>query len=108
MAKDIKFTEFINTLHEQVQDYIGMAVYEHALAWFSDEENMVLTADSFEDAFKYNAEGMFSLLRMLMNFDFFWVRDGRVDIVNAMQPEVAQLVAPYVDADTAQRLIDTF
>ena len=111
MKKDVKFTEAMNKLYSLVYQGWGSEhpVLEDIAAWFSDDANDIITDELIEFAYRFNEKGMFYLLRDLMNWDFLWVtEDGRIDIENANEPEIAKLISPYVQPELALKVRATF
>lgn len=102
----------INNFSQSIKSLINLIVNDYGsqdpvietlYGWFAIDNG---TTDS---SFKYNDDGMFELLRDVMNRDMFWVTDdGKVDVDNANNPEIATLIAPFVKADMALKVRDTF
>ena len=111
MKKNIEFSNAMNRLFSVIHENFGS---EHpALSLivdcFSDDENDVFTDDSVEFAYRPNDRGLFSLLRTLMNWDCFWVLDdGSIDVANANEPEIAELMKPFVSPELALNVRASF
>lgn len=106
--KDVKFTEAMNRLFHEVFTHFGSghSILETIVDNFSDDENEVLTDEEYIPAYKYDERGMFYLLYELMNWDCFWVKpDGTVDIENANEPEMAEIVAPYISPSLGLKVL---
>ena len=85
---------------------MGENIREHIVNWFGADN-----PDNEDDCwyFVYNEKGMYYLLRGLMNYDFFWVTEnGKVDIKNANEPQVARLIAPFVTPEMCIQAANSF
>lgn len=94
-----KFKKMVDAVLAQAKDTCNYVVIGGVYDWFYN---------ILEDGFEYDYEGMFYVVRDMMNFDWFWIRNGKVDVKEANYPEVAELVAPFVDREMAEKLLDTF
>ena len=75
--------------------------------WFLSDSK--LEGDNYESIYAYNENGIFHLLRELMNWDFFWATDeGKIDIENANEPEIAALLAPFAKNETVLKVMNSF
>ncbi len=103
------FSEAMNKVYSLLfKDYgSDHPVIDTLYDWFYDRENSNLTGD--ETVFEFDKEGMFHLLRDMMNYDIFWVTgQGKVDVKNANHPVIAKLVSPFVTKDMCKRVLATF
>ena len=102
--KENDFSEAMERLFNLILAECGSEhpVLETIVDWFADDKEE-------EMSFKFNDDGMFYLLRDLMNWDFFWVtEEGRVDVDNANEPEMAKLLEPFVSSELALRVKKSF
>lgn len=103
-----RFSKAMKSLFHAVGDFgeMGEDIRESIVNWFS--------ADNPEDEedcwyFIYNKDGMYYLLRRLMNYDFFWVTEnGKIDIKNANEPHIARLIAPFVTPEMCIQAANSF
>ena len=85
---------------------IGDDICDSIVNWFSEDN-----PEDEEDCwyFVYNKDGMYYLLRRLMNYDFFWVTErGKIDIKNANEPHIARLIAPFVTPEMCIQAANSF
>ena len=104
-----KFNETINKISDLI--YRNWGAEHPSLGtitdWFLSDSKF--EGDNYESIYTYNEDGMFYLLRELMNWDFFWATDkGKIDVENANEPEIAVLLAPFAKEETVLRVMDTF
>lgn len=105
--KDIAFTNKINKLYHLIYTEWGSEhpALEIIQDFFPDDKNDIITDKKVELAWKYNEDGMFTLLRTLMNWDFFWVKDdGKIDVKNANDPKVAKIMSTLVSPQMALKV----
>lgn len=104
-----KFTKAMCIIFHEANIRMDDEIMNDIVDWFTDDENEIITDKVFKPAYKYNEDGMFYLLRDLMNLDWFWVNeDGTIDVQNANVPNVAKAIKPYVSKDMALRVRSSF
>lgn len=109
MEKDTKFTEAMNKVYHMARETGHDDVMEYIYDYFLDEENEVLNDYEFIPAFRQNECGMYGLLRVLMNYDWFWCKeDGTIDVENANYQEVAKAIQPYVTREMGLKALASF
>ena len=109
MSKDTKFTEAMNKVFKMASETGHDDVQEYIFDYFYDDDNDVMTEEEYIPAFRQNECGMYGLLRGLMNYDWFWVKeDGSIDVENANYPEVAKAIKPYVTTEMGLKALASF
>lgn len=107
--KDEAFTAAMSKVWHMASETGNEDVQEFIIDYFNDDIFDICTDDLYAPAFMPNEDGLYFLLRGLMNYDWFWCNeDGSIDIKNANHPEVAEALQPFITKEMGLKALASF
>ena len=107
MAKNVEFTKAMELIFHVAHEDMNDDIMEDVV-YFSDKENEDFSGDNCEFAYAPHCGDMFYLIRDMMNYNWFWARNGKIDIENANRPEIAKAIEPFTTPELLIKVEQSF